>query len=69
MYFTRGFIDTFKGFGKLNLDTYEFIEIDGSQLFNDTHYLGEANISPDGTKVAIYGIVSKASKPNELNEY
>lgn len=53
----------------MNLDTYEFIEIDSSQLFNDTHYLGEANISPDGTKVAIYGIVSKASKPNELNEY
>lgn len=69
LYFTRGFIDTFKGFGKLNLDTYEFIEIDSSQLFNDTHYLGEANISPDGTKAAIYGIVSKALSPNEMNEY
>lgn len=75
LYFTRSFITTFKGFGILNLDTYEFTEIDCTPLLNNVNDLGGlgnligAGISPDGTKAAIYGIVSKASKPNELNEY
>lgn len=70
LYFTRGFINTFKGFGKLNLETYEFIEIDCSPLLdNNINYLGESDISPDGTKATIFGIVSMASEPNELNEY
>lgn len=69
LYFSKGFISDFKGVGKLNLDNYEFIEIDCSPLFDNNIYLGESDISPDGTKAAIYGIASKASKPNELNEY
>lgn len=70
LYFTRGFINTFKGFGKLNLETYEFIEIDCYPLLdNNIYYWGEPDISPDGTKAAVYRVVSKASKPNEINEY
>lgn len=70
LYFSKGFISDFKGVGKLNLDNYEFIEIDCSPLLdNNIYYLGGPDISPDGTKAAVYGIVSKASKPNELNEF
>ena len=70
LYFSKGFISDFKGGGKLNLDNYEFIEIDCSPLLdNNIYYLGGPDISPDGTKAAVYGIVSKASKPNELNEF
>lgn len=70
LYFSKGLISDFKGVGKLNLDNYEFIEIDCSPLLdNNIYYLGGPDISPDGTKAAIYGIVSKDSKPNELNEY
>lgn len=70
LYFSKGFISDFKGVGKLNLDNYEFIEIDCSPLVdNNIYYLGGPDISPDGTKAAVYGIVSKASKPNELNEF
>ena len=70
LYFSKGFISDFKGVGKLNLDNYEFIEIDCSPLLdNNIYYLGGPDISPDGTKAAGYGIVSKASKPNELNEF
>lgn len=70
LYFTRGFIDSFKGIGRLDLDTYEFTEIDFSHLFeNNIYYSGESDISPDGTKIALYRMVSRASEPNGMNEY
>lgn len=70
LYFSKGFISDFKGIGKLNLDNYEFIEIDCSPLLdNNIYYLGGSDISPDGTKAAVYGIVPKSSSSNEMNEY
>lgn len=70
LWLEKGHKADFKGFGKLNIDTYEFTEIDcTSELDNNIYYWCGPDISPDGTKAAIYGIVSKASKPNELNEY
>ncbi len=70
LYFSKGLISDFRGVGKLNLDTYEFTEIDCSSLLsNDTYYFGSPDFSPDGTKAAVYGIVSKASDTNGLNEY
>lgn len=70
LWLEKGHKADFKGFGKLNIDTYEFTEIDcTSELDNNIYYWCGSDISPDGTKAVIYGIVSKASKPNELNEY
>ena len=70
LYFSKGFISDFRGIGKLNLDTYEFTEFDCSALLdNDTCYLGGLDFSSDGTKAAVYGIVSGASETNGLNEH
>lgn len=70
LYFSKGLISDFRGVGKLNLDTYEFTEIDCSSLLsNDTYYFGSPDFSPDGTKAAVYGIVSTASEANKMNEY
>lgn len=70
LFFSKGRKSDLSGFGKLNLDTYEFTEIDCSPLLdNNVYYWCGPDISPDGTKAAVYGIVSKASKPNEMNEY
>ncbi len=67
LYFSKGFISDFRGIGKLNLDTYEFTEYDCSALLNsDTYYLGSPAFSHDGTKAAVYGIVSV---PSEKKEY
>lgn len=68
LYFSKGFIADFRGFAKLNLDNYEFTEIDcESKLGNNTYYQGD--ISPDLTKAALYRTVSKSSSSNEMNEY
>lgn len=70
LWLEKGHKADFKGFGKLNIDTYEFTEIDcTSELDNNIYYWCGPDISPDGTKAAIYGIVSKALSPNEMNEY
>lgn len=70
LYFSKGFISSFRGIGKLNLDTYEFTELDCSALLdNDNYYSWSTDFSSDGTKAAVYGIVSEASETNELNEY
>ena len=70
LYFSKGFISSFRGIGKLNLDTYEFTELDCSALLdNDICYLGSPDFSSDGTTAAVYGIVSQPSEINGLNEY
>lgn len=70
LYFSKGFISSFRGIGKLNLDTYEFTELDCSALLdNDNYYSWSTDFSSDGTKAAVYGIVSEASETNGLNEY
>ena len=70
LYFSKSFIADFRGISKLNLDTYEFTEINCSSLLdNGTYYLRDLDISPNGTKAAVYGIISKSSSKNEMNEY
>lgn len=70
LYFSKDLISDFRGIGKLNHDTYEFTELDCSALLdNDTYYLGSPALSPDGTKAAVYGIVSGMPETNVSNEY
>lgn len=70
LYFSKGLISDFRGIGRLNLDTYEFTELDCSALLDsDTYYWCGPAFSSDGTKAAVYGIVSDASETNGLNEY
>lgn len=68
--FGKGHISDFRGVSKLNLDNYEFTEIDCSPLIdNNIYYWGGIDISPSGANVAVYGLVSKDSEINNLNEY
>lgn len=72
LWFERCRIADFKGFGKMNLNTYEFTEIDCSSLFDNGiifEWGSAIDISPDGTKVALYKTISNDPGKDNLNAY